>query len=353
MLDLFPHWRMGDTDLDARLVPLLRQVAKTGSLNRSVAALRMSYRHAWGLLLAAEETLGAPLVDRHRGRGARLTPFAVQLLAADDAAANAIRRDLKTVLQSLNRTANKAPAPVAGRPLIVHASHDLALAELRDMLAAAGTGRMDLHFHGSLDSLAGLMRRECEIAGFHLPEGALDEDTLSPYRPWLAARELRLIRFVRRRQGLMVAPGNPAGLRTVADIARKGARIVNRQPESGTRLSFDRLLAAARLDPAQIPGYQNEEFTHAAVAATVASGMADVGFGIEAAARRHGLDFVPLLVERYFLAARAGVLRRTEARELLAALKGTSFAFRIRSLPGYEPDRIGEIISVPDLLRGA
>jgi molybdate-binding protein len=234
------------------------------------------------------------------------------------------------------------------KPLVTHASHDLALAELRNLLADTGHAAVDLHFRGSIDCLASLARGDCDVAGFHLPEASAGDAAFAPYRPWLRTRGLRLIRFVHRRQGLMVARGNPKRLLTLPDLAEKGARFVNRQPGSGTRLCFDRLLAAARLRPAQINGYQSEEFTHAAVAATVASGMADAGFGIEAAARQQGLDFVPLATERYFLAARQATLARPAAHALLAALRGAEFRKRIGALPGYEAPGIGEIIRVRD-----
>ncbi len=105
--------------------------------------------------------------------------------------------------------------------------------------------------------------------------------------------------------------------------------------------------------PAQIKGYQLEEFTHAAVAATVASGMADAGFGIEAAALQQKLDFVPLATERYFLAVRQATLARPAAHALLAALKGTVFQKRLGALPGYEAPHIGEIIPVRDAFGAA
>lgn len=352
-IQLAPRWRIADTDLDARLVPLLRTVAVHGSLNRAVASLHLSYRHAWGILGKMEQALGQPLVLMERGRGARLTPFAEKLLETDSAAAGVLDRELAPALRALNGDVGASRKDSRGKPLVIHASHDLALAELRDMLSSAGGAAVELHFRGSLDSLASLARGECDVAGFHLPEASVGDAAFAPYRPWLRTRGLRLIRFVGRRQGLIVARGNPKRLLTLADLAEKRARFVNRQPGSGTRLCFDRLLVAAALRPAQINGYQVEEFTHAAVAATVASGMADAGFGIEAAARQQGLDFVSLATERYFLAVRQATLARPAAHALLAALKGTVFQKRLGALPGYEAPHIGEIIPVRDAFGAA
>ena len=345
-IQLTPRWRIADTDVDARLVPLLRTVAIHGSLNRAVASLRLSYRHAWGILGKMERALGQPLVLMERGRGARLTLFAERLLETDAAAASVLGRELAPALQALNSEFPASRKEPHRKPLVIHASHDLALAELRDMLSGDGAAAVDLHFRGSLDSLASLARGECDVAGFHLAEASAGKEAIAPYRPWLRTRGLRLIRFVNRRQGLIVARGNPRRLLTLADLVDKNARFVNRQPESGTRLCFDRLLAADHIRPARINGYQNEEFTHAAVAATIASRMADAGFGIEAAARQQGLDFVPLATERYFLATRQATLARPAMHDLLAALKGAAFRKRLGALPGYESPGIGEIVRV-------
>jgi molybdate transport repressor ModE-like protein len=345
---LSARWRAGDTELDARLVPLLRTVAKEGSLNRAVAALRLSYRHAWGMLGKMERALGQPLVLMERGRGARLTPFAEKLIEADDAATDVLGRELAAAVQSLDRDFPVSRKVTREKPLVTHASHDLALAELRNLLADTGHAAVDLHFRGSIDCLASLARGDCDVAGFHLPGASAGDAAFAPYRPWLRTRGLRLIRFVNRRQGLIVARGNPRRVFSLADLAERGARFINRQPGSGTRLCLDRLLAAAGLRPAQIKGYQSEEFTHAAVAATVASGMADAGFGIEAAARQQKLDFVPLATESYFLALRQATLARPAAHALLLALDAAAFQKRLGALPGYTAPRIGEIIQVRD-----
>jgi len=348
-----PHWQAGAISLDARLLPVLRLVAREGSLNRAVRALRLSYRHVWGLLGKMEGALGHRLVLMERGRGARLTPYAEQLLEADETAAALLDRELADRLLALNREAPAASHSARARPLVIHASHDMALAELRDMMEESRVSVPELHFRGSLDCLASLARSECDMAGFHLPEAAAGSAALVPYRPALRIRGLRLIRFVRRTQGLMVARGNPLQLSRLADLARPDVRFVNRQPESGTRLCFDRLLSGVRLRPEHVNGYHVEEFTHAAVAATVASGMADAGFGIEAAARRQKLDFVPLATENYYLAVRPATLEQTAAKALLESMAKREFVRRVEVLPGYATAGMGQIISVGEALRSA
>ena len=350
-LQLEGRWLAGNQELDPRVLPLLRAVARSGSLNQAVASLKLSYRLAWGLLGNTERLLDQPLVVLERGRGARLTPLGERLVAADAAAANVLSGKLAAALRSLNHdvTAMRRQAPA--RPLVIHASHDLAIAELRNSLPRSKGVLLDLLFRGSLECLADLARKQCDIAGFHMPEPAAGNDPYGPYRQWLRIRSLKLIRFATRHQGLIVARGNPRRIRALADLATGGVRFLNRQPGSGTRLMLDHLLAAAGISPSRINGYQSEEFTHAAVAATIASGKADAGFGIEAAARQQGLEFVPLATERYYLAARAATLARPAAQALLAALKGAAYQKRVRALPGYGTDGMGEAVSVREVLR--
>jgi molybdate-binding protein len=142
---------------------------------------------------------------------------------------------------------------------------------------------------------------------------------------------------MRRRQGLIVTRGNPLRLKSLADVPKRGARMVNRQRGSGTRGLIDQLLMAANIDPATIDGYAHEEFTHEAVAATVAGGSADFGFGIEAAAARYDLDFVPQVDERYGFALRHALLDAEAGQTFLRRLSGRTFRQRLAALPGYTP----------------
>jgi molybdate transport repressor ModE-like protein len=351
VLQLAARWLAGSQPIDPRVLPLLREVARTGSLNQAVAALRMSYRNAWGLIGNTERALGRPLLVLRRGQGARLTAFGERLLEVDDAAAGILARELVDKLNTLNQETAARAAQTRAKPLVVHASHDFALAGLRDLLSTGAAGAvMELHFRGSLDSLADHAHGLCDVAGFHVPADPSDERAYDPYRPLLKARSLVLVRFVTRRQGLMVARGNPKGIRTLGDLGNARVRFINRQQGSGTRAYFEYLLGGQRLRPAQISGYQNEEFTHAAVAATVASGMADAGFGIEAAARQQELDFIPLGTERYFLAARRGTLSGPAAQVMLEAIQGPEFRARCQNLPGYDAAGAGEIVNAKGFL---
>lgn len=343
------RWVLGTANVryqDPQIFNLLEALHRAGSLNKAAPIVGFSYRHLWNLIGKWSEMLGQPVVVLERGRGARLTAFGEKLLRADQRVKARLGPQLESLASELELELNDAFA--GGQDALrVYASHDLALAELREMLNQ-GTGgpRLDLQFRGSLDCLASLARSQCDLAGFHIPEHAISNNLLLRYRKWLKPRSQKLIEFVTRQQGLMVASGNPKQIYNLKDLAKQNARFVNRQQGSGTRLLLDMLLDQAGIEQGQIQGMQHEEFTHAAVAATVASGKADAGMGIEAAARQFDLDFVPLASERYFLIAYQESLRQPAVKELISVMLSSEFKNMIARLPGYDASRAGEITSI-------
>ena len=333
-------------ELDRRVLPLLEAIAATGSLAGAVATCGLSYRAAWGLLRELDQELGAPLAALERGRGAQLTSAGERLVAAHRAAAQRLERMRPALAIELGIE------PAAKREeerLDVAASHDLALAALRDALPAAAGLSIDLRFVGSLTALQQFAEGRADLAGFHVPLGLRGADELTPFRRLLRMRRDRLIRLFDRDQGFVLTRGNPARVHSFRDAVRKQLRFVNRQRGSGTRLLIDRLIAAERLDPAELPGYGSEEFTHRAVAATVASGAADVGFGLRAAAAEYGLGFVPRARERYYLAVRASALATPALARLIEALRGPLLARAAGRLRGYRLEGAGEIVGVDAL----
>jgi len=350
-LRLTHSWHLGDgaaTRVEPALVALLAGIERHGSLQRAASELALSYRHAWGLVTDSTHVLGAALVRLERGRGATLTALGKELLRLDRKAQRQLAPHFARIERELAAAAQQHADRRPGT-LVLHASHDLTLETLRD-LAQSQHLRLDLHFKGSLESLESFARGASEIAGFHVPE-RLTPDQALRYRQWLKPESVRVIRLFDRQQGLVVARGNPKRIQRLRDLARSGVRFVNRQQGSGTRLLLDSLLAAERVSPQRIQGYASEEFTHGAVAAMVASGVADVAFAIEAAARQLGLDFVPLARERYFLVVRNDLARERRFIVLLSILRGRKFKMRVAQLPGYDAARCGEVVSLAEALQ--
>lgn len=326
---------LGDADTH-RLLALLAALLETTALAKAAAAVGMSYRAAWGLLRLCQQRFGVDLVVMERGRGTRLAPFGESLVEMDAAARFALG-EVHGVWEARMRdliSPTLAGAAGAVQRLRLFASHDLALADW------AEHGRqlpVSIAWHGSEDALAALGRGECDLAGFHVPESWPPSQLTAWLGRWLKPRLHDCLPVMRRRQGLIVARGNPLRLRGLADVAARGIRMVNRQRGSGTRHLIDQLLAANGINAGAIDGYAHEEFTHDAVAATVAGGSADAGFGIMAAAARYDLDFVPLVTERYGFALRHAVLESEAMQTFMRRLTGRTFRQRLASLPGYEP----------------
>ena len=326
--------------LDPRVLELLRGVERSATLRAAAAEAGLSYRGAWGLLLDANNLVGAPLAEFQRGRGTRLTRFGAALLKGDDR--------LREAVGPLSERLGIAPGPDAGgaTPLRLVASHDPLLAEFCDRFARPAGLIDETSFRGSEESLAVYSRGGADIAGFHVDRGS-DAATL---RRYLKPRRDRLVRLANREQGLIVRHGNPKKLRSMADVAHKHARFVNRQKGAGTRTLVDRMLRDAGISPDRVQGYGTEEYTHLAVAATIATGRADAGLGVRAAAARFDLDFVPLVEERYWLALREQTLATAPAQQLLKALAGKPLSRLARKLAGYDLSGAGQIFNVEDAI---
>jgi putative molybdopterin biosynthesis protein len=314
-------WQAGTRTLDARVLALLRALQHHATLKSAAEEVGVSYRAAWGLLVEAGQLAGAPLAELQRGRGARLTRLGAELLKSDE-------RLRQAVAPLSARFELKPPETAAVPPLRLAASHDPLLAEFCERFAVPAGLVGEIAFRGSDESLALFSRGAVELAGFHIEEGDL--------RRFLRPGRDVVVRFAAREQGLIVAHGNPKRLKSLGDVAKSHARFVNRQRGSGTRRHIDRLLRDSGIAPDGVRGYGTEEHTHLAVAATVATGRADAGFGVHAAAAQFGLDFVPALRENYWLALRARALATPTAQRLLEALAGKPLARIARKFPGYD-----------------
>jgi len=345
------EWQLqpgGGQGVEPILFRVLYAIHSAGSLAGAARAVRLSYRHVWGMVGKWERMFGRPLVKLNRGRGAELTAFGQKLLWAEQLVQARLAPELESVGHEIERVLSRVGETGATR-LALCASHDLALAQLRDHLARGDGLKLDLRFLGSLASLAALSKGQCSIAGFHIAEG-MEPSATALFRRYLKPRQHRLIGLATRTQGLMLAKGNPKGIHDLSDLTRKEVRLVNRQRDSGSRVEFDELLSGAGIEPAAIDGYHTEEFTHLAVAATVAGGMADAGYGIRAAAAHYGLDFVPLLTERYYLACRSDCLEEPLQAEFIELLRGPELREILSGLPGYGTGITGKYFDVSDVL---
>jgi putative molybdopterin biosynthesis protein len=244
------------------------------------------------------------------------------------------------------------PAPVEllrgedeiARTVVAIGSHDLVL-DLAASALRADDPMVTLASSnvGSLGGLVALRDGLCHVAGSHLLDPASREYTL-PYVDRVfgdRAADVAVVRLVHREQGLLVAPGNPARLSSVADLARPGVRYVNRQRGAGTRVLLDVFLGELGISPDAIDGYARQEPTHLAVAAAIAAGRADAGLGIMAAARAFGLDFVPVTREPYDLVVAPGAMDSPQLAPLWSLLRSQEFRKSVEDLGGYSAAEMG------------
>lgn len=334
--------------IEPELFALLEAIRDTKKLTSATSRVGLPYRQAWGLIEKWSGEIGQPLVIKEQGRGTRLTALGERLLWLRE-------RIEARLLPHLESAASEVEQQLSGvldeqQPAIcLYASHDLVLAELRELLRSRPGPTLDVRFVGSLDSVVALCKARCEMAGFHLPEGDFGSELFATYQPWLKPRLQRLVHFVRRRQGLMVAADNPIGIHDLHDVVRAKARFINRQRGSGTRLAVERMLRNEGIDRADIVGFYSEEFTHLAVAAAVASGMADVGVGVEAAATRLRLHFIPLFNESYYLLAKKETLEQRSFSDLIAVLRSDDFRVLAAGIPGYDPTDAGTVKAIGEV----
>ena len=231
------------------------------------------------------------------------------------------------------------PLEAIEQAVVVTGSHDPLIDELAQLVHAADPAITLASTHvGSMGAITAAKRGENHCGGVHLLDEATGTYNDSYVRTHFPSGGVRLVECVYRQQGLMVAPGNPHGIESLADLTREGMRYVNRQKGSGTRILADYVCAQEGIDPARIYGYDHEEFTHTAVAALVEAGSADAGMGIYSAASMYGLGFVPVCEEQYDLLVPDYAWDTPGIQALVAALRSEAFAARMTALGGY---RIG------------
>ena len=232
--------------------------------------------------------------------------------------------------------------PEGGKPAIVFSgSHDLALEKVSEQIADHLT-LLTLPV-GSLDGLVNLRQGLCQISGAHLLDKSGEYN--APFvRHIFPDRTMDLVTLAYRTQGLMLALGNPNGVRSGSDLAQAGLRFINRNPGSGTRLWLDAELERLGIPTETIDGYEYVVNTHTECARAIADGQADAALGLQASARQYNLDFIPLFEERYDL-----VLPREQEdvlSPLLEHIQTAAFREAISTLTGYTTTHSGEKISL-------
>ncbi len=233
------------------------------------------------------------------------------------------------------------------RTIFAIGSHDISLDLLAQFIAIKGR-RLASANVGSLGGLVALRRGEAHLAGSHLLDPDTGEYNLAYIRQYIPEVPVVVIALVGRQQGLIVKPGNPKSILRLADLTRTELMMINRQRGAGTRVLLDYHLSQLGIQPDEINGYEREEYTHLSLAAAVASGRADCGLGIAAAAQALGLDFIPLFQERYDLVIPSEYYHSPLLAPLLEILTNDQFRKSVAALPGYDVTPMGKLIAELD-----
>ncbi len=307
----------------------------TAALTRKVASpggdddyLRVVAGRVGPRLVAAPLSRGAGIITSLvRADGIVILPRGIQGLEAG----STVQVRLYRSSQELERT------------IFAIGSHDMTLDLLAQHLAERGRRLVSANV-GSQAGLVALRRGEAHLAGAHLLDPQTGEYNISYLKQYLPGVPVRLVTWVGRKQGLIVRKNNPLKIQSLQDLKRPEVRYINRQRGAGTRVLLDFHLQKMGIRPEEIRGYDQEEYTHLAVAAAVSSGRADCGLGVTAAAAALDLDFVPLYNERYDLVIPCEYLSSELLLPLLDLMHDSRFKLEVASLPGYNVDQMGQVI---------
>jgi molybdate transport repressor ModE-like protein len=303
------------------LTSLLKDIEYGKTLMSACKKMGLSYRNVWQKLNEVEQALGFKLMDRVRGHGSQLSEYARYLIQFTD------DFDQKTIRLGQTSLSHLEEGFAQFR---VKAKKQWRLASSSDPIiqkAVINIGGFELITAGSGEALERLLNYEVDIAGFHVSD-AQSSQTISKR---LQEEGMQIFPVMKRVQGLMVAKGNPHNITSLKDLLRPKIRFINRQKGSGTRLLLDTLLSKASIDPLGIKGYDNEEFTHSAIAMAILAKKADVGTGVKSVAIENGLDFILLKDEIFFLSMGEELSANKDLARLLRKIRALS-----GETPGYK-----------------
>jgi putative molybdopterin biosynthesis protein len=234
---------------------------------------------------------------------------------------------------------------VLNNTVVIIGSHDNTLDLLGNFLVRRYPAlRLTSSNVGSTGGLTALKKGIAHAAGSHLLDPETGEYNTPYIRRLIPHVPVRGVNLVFRQQGLILAKGNPKKITGLEDLVRPEVTFINRQAGSGTRILLDFRLKELGLDPAQIRGYDQDEFTHMGVAVAVLSGRADVGLGIYAAARALDLDFIPVVQERYDLVIPEVYFETEKIKALLSVVRSREFQEAVRALGGYDLSLTGQVV---------
>ncbi|SEO33652.1 helix-turn-helix transcriptional regulator [Paenibacillus sp. OV219] len=267
---------------------------------------------------------------KQRARGIAVTPFQQQQQLERATAA--------TTIQPPHAASPERPLVITG--------HDVSLDILSKHIEKQLPGIRPLRsFVGSIDSLISMYKGESDIVSTHLLDGDTNTYNLPYIRRLLVGLPIVVVHLLTRSAGFYVRQGNPKQLHGWSDLSKPGLKLVNREQGSGARVLLDEQLRLHRIAAGSLLGYADVEHSHLAVAGKIAANIADVGIGIQKAANIvGGIDFIPLIEERYDLV----MLKRPDNMKwietVLHTIQSDAFKNELRTIQGYDLSETGRVL---------
>ena len=303
------------------LTSLLKDIEHGKTLMSACKKMGLSYRNVWQKLNDVEEALGFKLMDRVRGHGSQLSEYARYLIQFTDDFDQKTMRLGQTSLSHLEEGFAQFRVKAKKQWRLASSSDPIIQKSVLDI------GGFELMTAGSGEALERLFNYEVDIAGFHVS----DQQSSQIIAKRLKKEGMQIFPVMKRIQGLMVAKGNPQNINSPKDLLRPKIRFINRQKGSGTRLLLDTILTKEGIDPLRIKGYENEEFTHSAIAMAILAKKVDAGMGVKSVAIENGLDFIQLKDEIFFLVFGEELSTNRELAKLIRKIRALS-----GETPGYK-----------------
>lgn len=261
---------------------------------------------------------------------------------------NAYKEQMKsgqvTMKPTPPRTESSEPASSSLRQVII-SGQDISLDILANYIEKKSTTIRPLRsYTGSLNSLVSMYQGNADVVSTHLYDGDTGTYNLPYISKILVGHSYIVLHLLSRWEGFYVAKGNPKNIQTWADFIAPGVTIVNREKGSGARVLIDEQLRLSGITPHTVKGYDTEESSHIGVASKVVSGQADVGVGIEKAARLVDVDFIPVIQEHYDVVILKTAQNAGFIELLQVIVQSESFQSQLSAIGGYDLSRTGQII---------
>jgi len=301
---------------------------------------------------AGAESLTAEVLSSEppvQGQPVRICQLGTRWVSVPVSASPYYMPEADGIVQALDRQRGRADLLVfakdeAAQKRIVLAGCDPATGLLARMVEKVSGVEVVTAGASSKLALSWMVEGKVHIAGSHLEDPKTGEFNLPFLRKQFPREDLMVMTFARWEEGFVVAPGNPKEIRKPEDLGRRGVRLANREPGSGSRALLDKHLEKAGVEPASLSGYDRVAFGHLAAAYCVFTGQADTCLATRSAAQTFHLDFVPLHSERYDLVMRRRTAELPGVKAFLDVLQRAALRRKLEVLAGYDTAQTGSVV---------